>query len=116
MSDPSVEMLEDVPRWCVSSFECDEENAYFAIRCNGKLFYVEVSAEDLGDWSGKQEFLQLLQDVSEDCDGDGEESLYDLISGPCIPLLRTYSSIAEVSNQFTLQKSLASSWSAIAIT
>ncbi|KAL9115639.1 MAG: hypothetical protein Q9227_000007 [Pyrenula ochraceoflavens] len=97
-------MLEDIPQWCVSHFECDEENAYFAIRCNGKLFYIEVLAEDLGDWSRKQEFLQLLQDVSENFDVDAEESLYDLISEPCISLFRTYSSKAEVLKPFTLQE------------
>jgi hypothetical protein len=102
MSDPTVEIMEDVPPWCVSNFEFDDEDASFAIRCNGKLFYVDVSAEDLGDWSGKQEFLQLLQEVSDDF--DVEESLYDLFSGPCIPLFRTYASVAEVTNPFTLQK------------
>jgi hypothetical protein len=49
MSDPTVEIMEDVPPWCVSNFEFDDEDASFAIRCNGKLFYVDVSAEDLGD-------------------------------------------------------------------
>jgi hypothetical protein len=102
MSDPTVEIMEDVPPWCVSNFEFDDEDASFAIRCNGKLFYIDVSAEDLGDWSGKQEFLQLLQDASDDF--DAEESLYDLISGPCIPLFRTYALVAEVTNPFTLQK------------
>ena len=102
MSDPTVEITKDVPLWCVSNFEFDDEEASFAIRCKGKLFCVDVSAEDLGDWSGKQEFLQLLQDVSDDF--DAEESLYDLISGPCIPLFRTYASVAEVTNLFTLPK------------
>jgi hypothetical protein len=83
--------MEDVPLWCVSSFEFDDKDASFVIRCNGKLFYVDVSADDLGDWPGKREFLQLLQDVSDDF--DAEESLYDLISGPCIPLFGTYAPI-----------------------
>ena len=102
MSDPTVEVTEDVPFWCVSNFECDDESASFAIRCNGKLFSIDVSAEDLGDWSGKQQFLQLIQDVSDDI--DAEESHYDLIKAPCIPLFRTYASVADVANPFTLQR------------
>ena len=37
-------------------------------------------------------------------DFDAEESLYDLISGPCLTLSETYASVAEVPNPFTLQK------------
>ena len=104
MLDPTAEIMEDVPRWCVSNFEFDDEDASFAIRCNGKLFYVDVSVIDLWDWSGKQGFLKLLQDVSDDF--DAEESLYDLIWGPCIPLFKTYASasVAEDTKPFTLQK------------
>ena len=45
MSDPTVEIMEDVPPWCVSNFEFDNEDASFAIRCNGKLFYVDDSEQ-----------------------------------------------------------------------
>jgi hypothetical protein len=102
MSDPAAEIIEDVPPWRVSNFEFDDEGASFAIRCNSKLFYVDVSVEDLGDWSRRQEFVQLLQEVSDDF--DAEVSLYDLISRPCTPLFKTYALGAKVSNPFMLQK------------
>jgi hypothetical protein len=97
--------VEDAPRWCLSNFEFDNESASIAIRCNGKLFFVDVSAEDLGDWWGKQEFLQLLQDVSDD--QDAERSPYDFISGPCLPLLRTYVPVVEDTDSFTPEKHYA---------
>jgi hypothetical protein len=95
-------LMEDIPRWSVSNFEFDEEEASFAIRCNGKLFYIDVLATDLGDWPGKQQFLQLLQDASEDY--EAEESLYDLISGPCIPLLRNDAPKAPDGNKIVLHE------------
>jgi hypothetical protein len=71
---------EDTPLWIVSHFDLDDEEASFAIRCNGKPFHIDVTAEDLGDWPGKQEILRLLQDASEHY--DAEESLQDLILFP----------------------------------
>ena len=53
MSDPTFEIMEDFPFWWVPNFEFDDEDASFATSCNGKLFYVDVPAEDLGDWSKK---------------------------------------------------------------
>ena len=103
----------------MSSFEFDGEDASFAVRYNGKLSYLDFSAEDLGDWSGKQEFLRLLQDVSDDF--DAEESLHDLISAPCIPLSRTThweqkSRTHSFSRNIVLQKFLPSSWLAMVMT
>ena len=65
--------MEDIPDWCVSNFDIDDEDASFVIKCNGKLFHIDVLANDLGDWSGKQEFLRLVRDASDDY--DAEESL-----------------------------------------
>lgn len=65
----------------------------FAIRCNGKFFHTDVLAKDLGDWSGGEEFLRLIQEASDDY--DAEKSLYELISDPCVLLLRTYTPSAE---------------------
>lgn len=102
MLDPAVDSYEDVPLWDVSWPDFDEQEASFAIRCNGKLFFIEVSAKDLGGWSSKQEFLQLLQDAPDDF--DAEQSIYDLVSDACNAILRTHALGAEAGEPFTLQK------------
>ena len=65
-------------------FDFDDEDSAFAIRCNGKP-YIDISEDDLGQ-DGKEELLRLLKRVSDDY--DAEESLFDLIFEPYIPLLR----------------------------
>jgi len=96
------ECMEDIPQWYFYNFDIDSEDASFAIKCNGKFFHIDVLAKDLGDWSGKEEFLRLIQDASDDY--DAEKSLYELISDPCVLLLRTYAPSAEDTNPFNLQK------------
>jgi hypothetical protein len=96
------ECMEDIPQWYFYHFDIDSEDATFVIKCSGKFFHIDVLAKNLGDWSGKEEFLRLIQDASDDY--DAEKSLYDLISDPCVPLLKTYAPSAEDINPFNLQR------------
>ena len=82
--------------------EVDDECASWSIRCNGKVFTVDVATDNLGDWSGKIEFENLLRDAPDDC--DAEESLFDLIYGPCKSLLRTYAPETKDTDSSTLQR------------
>jgi len=103
MADLSDGSRKDIPHWTVSHFDFDDEEASFAIRCNGKLFHIDVTAEDLGDWPGKQEFLRLLQDAPEHY--DAEESLQDLILLPTVmPVFATHAAAAEDADLLTLRK------------
>jgi hypothetical protein len=43
MLDHTDESVEDIPG--VSHFDIDDEDASFAIKCNGKLFHVDVLAK-----------------------------------------------------------------------
>ena len=96
--------LEDSPMWTVYYSTFDEQCVSIAIRCRYKLFYIEILADDLGNWSRKQEILQLLHLASSD-DNDAEESLYDLIWEQFVPLISTYAPpISNDSSLVSLQK------------
>ena len=88
--------------WGIANFDCDGDEATFAIRAHGKLFIVYVRAGDLADWPGKQEFLSLTQDALYNY--DAEEALYELISDTILTILHNHSSRSIDPLQFTLQQ------------
>ncbi|KAJ9658088.1 hypothetical protein H2198_003926 [Neophaeococcomyces mojaviensis] len=87
MSIKHEEPLEDCPAWAVTCLSLDEESVCIAIRSCHKLFYLEVFANNLEGWSGREQFLLLLQDAVDD--NDAEESLYDLIWEQFQPFIDT---------------------------
>jgi len=94
--------MDTTPNWSITQFDCDLNEASFAIRSDGKLFHVYVRAEDLANWPRNTEFLRLVEIALEDY--DAEEALYDLISDACIIMLRAHQSPSIDSHQFSLQQ------------
>ncbi|RMZ85922.1 hypothetical protein DV736_g6524, partial [Chaetothyriales sp. CBS 134916] len=90
-----------VTSWDVTNFNCDEDEATFAIRACGKLWIVYVRAGDLGEFSGKKDFLSLIQEAHDNY--DAEEALYELISDTILQILRDHNSRSIDPLQFTLQ-------------
>lgn len=93
--------METTPNWSITQFDCDINEASFAIRSEGKLFHVYVRAEDLANWPRKTEFLRLVEIALEDY--DAEDALYALISDACITMLRAHQLPSIDLHQFSLQ-------------
>ena len=94
--------MEPVPRWNVTFFDCDLDEASFVIHSNGKLFHVYVRAEDLADWPERAAFLRLIEEAPEDY--EAEVQLYDIISDACITMLRAHQSPSIDPDQSSLQQ------------
>lgn len=101
MSELLDQSTGDSPCWNVDRTELDDDSASWAIRCKGKVLIVDIATDDLGDWSRRTEFENLLRDAPDDL--DAEESLLDLIYEPCSSLFRTYSPDSADTRSFTLQ-------------